>query len=254
MNQCKDCKKKLDSKNSKYCQSCFLKNHNPTTNIKTHKKTCKCSICKLIRGEMKGKNHPKFKTGKPHCIDCRKKLSNYDNKRCIECSIIARTSVKKYSICINCGKQIGWGSMRCRECYIKSIRNILRNKNNKCIKCKKSISDRGKRCHTCASQGDLNGNFIHGEGNFPYPLEFSNILKESIRKRDNYICQYCEKSQKEELKDLNKKLSIHHIDYNKFNNKINNLITLCERCNVGANSNINYWYSYFTYLMENYYV
>jgi len=34
-----------------------------------------------------GQNNPFYKKGKPHCIDCGKKLSRYDAKRCINCYI-----------------------------------------------------------------------------------------------------------------------------------------------------------------------
>ncbi len=42
-----------------------------------------------------------------------------------------------------------------------------------------------------------------------------------------------------------KNLEVHHIDYNKQNNNINNLITLCHPCNVRANFNRNYWQEYY---------
>jgi len=48
------------------------------------------------------------------------------------------------------------------------------------------------------------------------------IWRRSVFERDNYTCQYC--STKEQL-------SIHHIDFNKFNNKKSNLITACMSCN-----------------------
>jgi len=58
---------------------------------------------------------------------------------------------------------------------------------------------------------------------------------------DNYKCQKCNK-------DGN---TVHHIDYNPQNNKRNNLITLCMRCNIIVNTNRDYWYAYFTYIKEN---
>ena len=85
-----------------------------------------------------------------------------------------------------------------------------------------------------------NPNHKHGLSRFPYPLEFNEPLKEQIRKRDNYICQVCFKKGK----------PVHHIDYNKFNCREDNLITLCKSCNSKANSNRDYWYVYFTYKME----
>jgi hypothetical protein len=83
--------------------------------------------------------------------------------------------------------------------------------------------------------------YKHGNGYAPYPSEFNKTLKRKILKRDHYICQNCRK----------KGTHVHHIDYNKDNCKIDNLITTCMKCNVKANWNIDYWYAYFTYIMEN---
>jgi 5-methylcytosine-specific restriction endonuclease McrA len=47
-----------------------------------------------------------------------------------------------------------------------------------------------------------------------------------------------------------RKLDIHHIDYNKKNCKKNNLVTLCQSCHSKAGVNRDYWYAYYTYLME----
>lgn len=42
-----------------------------------------------------------------------------------------------------------------------------------------------------------------------------------------------------------KKLSIHHIDYNKNNTNSNNLISLCNSCHSKTNYNKKYWINYF---------
>ena len=82
----------------------------------------------------------------------------------------------------------------------------------------------------------------HGGISFePYGLEFNNKLREQIRKRDNYRCQECGFNQKQ----LKRKLSIHHIDFNKQNNNYNNLISLCNTCHTQTNYNRNDWISYF---------
>ena len=117
------------------------------------------------------------------------------------------------------------------------------------------------QCLFCANQGKNNPMFdVHrcGKDAFnwqgglsfePYTPEFNKQLKESIRKRDNYTCQLCNIKQKE-LKGFFKKLSIHHIDYDKDNLNDDNLVALCHKCNIKVNFNRNYWYAYFTYLME----
>ncbi len=72
-----------------------------------------------------------------------------------------------------------------------------------------------------------------------YPINFFRIRK-VILKRDNYICKYC----------LKKGKVVHHIDYDKTNCNEDNLISLCQGCNIRANFNRDYWYSYFKYMIE----
>ena len=75
----------------------------------------------------------------------------------------------------------------------------------------------------------------------PYGLEFNESLREVIRNRDRRKCQMCEKSELEN----NKKLDIHHMDYNKQNNNPNNLISLCRNCHTKTSFNRKYWVDYF---------
>ena len=110
-----------------------------------------------------------------------------------------------------------------------------------------------RRCNSCSKKAERNGNYIHGKGNAPYPVDFDEILKTKIRQRDNHTCQLCDKKQFE-LKGRFKKLDVHHIDYNKENLNPNNLITLCKKCNNNVNKNRDYWFAYFKYIMEECYV
>ena len=71
-----------------------------------------------------------------------------------------------------------------------------------------------------------------------YPTEFNNTLQNQIRERDNYCCQLCFRTKKE---NKNRKLSIHHIYYNKKNNDERNLITLCTSCHSKTNFKRKYW-------------
>ncbi len=83
--------------------------------------------------------------------------------------------------------------------------------------------------------------------NNKYPKIFYQ-LKEKIKKRDNYTCQ--NKNCGVKQKDYYRALDVHHIDYDKQNCEEINLITLCNRCNIQVNFNRDYWFSYFTYVME----
>jgi len=87
--------------------------------------------------------------------------------------------------------------------------------------------------------------FWHGGISFEkYGFDWTDDLRESIRKRDSYICQECGIHQ-EELIGWHKRLSIHHIDYNKKNLNPENLISLCQNCHQKTNFNREYWIEYF---------
>lgn len=70
----------------------------------------------------------------------------------------------------------------------------------------------------------------------PYSLEFNRRIKMLIKQHDNFTCQLCERQEK---------LTIHHIDYDKKNSDISNLICLCISCNAKVNFNREKWIKYF---------
>lgn len=73
----------------------------------------------------------------------------------------------------------------------------------------------------------------------PYSTDFNSKLKLHIRKLYGFTCQLCDIHENE----LNEKLSVHHIDYNKQNNQIHNLLPLCRKCHIKTNTNRDYWKS-----------
>ena len=90
-------------------------------------------------------------------------------------------------------------------------------------------------------KGKRASNWQGGKSFEPYSVDWTETLKRSIRERDNYICQLCGKTQIEQIEEIEKKLSVHHIDYNKKNCNPKNLTTLCNRCNARVNFNRDYW-------------
>jgi predicted DNA-binding protein YlxM (UPF0122 family) len=96
--------------------------------------------------------------------------------------------------------------------------------------------------------GDKNPNWHGGLYSSKYPDEFNKQLKEKIRERDNFCCQICGTTREE---NRNRKLSIHHIDYNKDNCNEENLISLCPVCHGKTNKDRDYWYAYFTEVIKN---
>jgi len=193
-------------------------------NYYSQNKHCKCG--KLISNNARycischqlGKRNHNFidgrKSKKNKCIDCDKELVNYRAKRCRKHCII-ELNIKKWK----------------KESFRKKFHLIVSNKAKQRLSIPRN-----------------NPNWIDGRSFEPYTEEFNDILKEQIRKRDNYKCQKCYRQEKE-LKNYHKKLDIHHIDYDKENCKKENLITLCKSCNNKVNYNRDYWYVYFMYIM-----
>ncbi len=79
-------------------------------------------------------------------------------------------------------------------------------------------------------------NWKGGIAFLPYCKKFNTALKESIRNRDSRECQLCGILEK----DNKRKLSIHHIHYDK-ENCYPDLIALCWKCNSKVNGNRNYF-------------
>ncbi len=92
-------------------------------------------------------------------------------------------------------------------------------------------------------------NWQGGKSFEPYGLEFNKELREKIKQRDNFTCQLCNDRITESRRIKNnpskKWLTVHHIDYNKQNNKPENLLTLCHFCNISVNSSREEWTKHF---------
>ena len=84
-------------------------------------------------------------------------------------------------------------------------------------------------------------NWIDGRSFEPYSLEFNKQLKRQIRKRDKFTCQECGMTQDK----LGYTLHVHHINYDKKDNSMNNLISLCHQCHCQTNFNRSDWMLYY---------
>lgn len=91
------------------------------------------------------------------------------------------------------------------------------------------------------TQGEKHPNWQGGLSFEPYTSDFNQQLKDRIRVRDNFICQLCGVPELE----CDRRLDIHHIDYDKNNCKENNLTSLCQKCNGKVNFNREHWTNYF---------
>jgi hypothetical protein len=164
-----------------------------------------------------------------NCIDCKKETKGF-GLRCYSCSAKLKAQLNPVP---KGNKSYVWKGGEqarikyCQDCGIKLNRI--------------AYYVGTKRCKKCARKYNLNPNWQGGKLDNGYPLKFNEILRESIRKRDNYECQNCGMTEEEHLIVEGRNLTTHHIDYNKENCKENNLITLCSPCNIRANYNRNYW-------------
>lgn len=98
-----------------------------------------------------------------------------------------------------------------------------------------------KKCCDLAKIGLYAGknhpNYVNGESNKPYTLDFSNRLKQNIFSRDNKKCVICKK---EVVSGF-----CHHIHYDKSDSRLNTLVCLCHSHHSMTNFNRDYWFAYF---------
>ncbi len=84
------------------------------------------------------------------------------------------------------------------------------------------------RVHSEETKKKMSGKNNHqwkgGTSFLPYSQLFETVMKEYVKERDSYTCQFCD------AKQNGKAHAVHHIDHDKENDCERNLITLCELC------------------------
>lgn len=97
--------------------------------------------------------------------------------------------------------------------------------------------------------GSLASGWKGGKSFEPYSEKFNRRIKREIREKYNFRCFLCNVYEK----NLSRKLSVHHINYDKRDCNINNLIPLCNHCHSKTNEKREKWKNIFLYLVgENY--
>jgi hypothetical protein len=86
---------------------------------------------------------------------------------------------------------------------------------------------------------ELNPSWKGGLSFIPYGPEWTDKLKEYIRDIFDRKCYLCDKS---EIENINK-LDVHHINYNKLDERIDNLMALCHGCHTNTSNNRHYYYN-----------
>jgi len=101
--------------------------------------------------------------------------------------------------------------------------------------------------------GDKSNAWLGGLSFEPYNPTFNEEFKNLIKLRDNFCCLYCGISEQKHIILLNRKLNIHHIDYNKKNTCLQNCCTLCVSCHGKSNKNRQHWINFFQEMLFNKY-
>lgn len=180
------------------------------------------------------KAHNKKELLEATCFVCHKTFGIHrkrikKNKGRFYCSRTCWSNQKIIKYCNTCGKEIikrkselaeiaDFCSRECRNIFVKI---------------------------TPWNTGERNPMWLGGTSKEPYTLEFNEEFKALVRARDNYCCLICNKHEIE----LPRRLSIHHIDYNKKNTLIQNGASLCLSCHAKTNINRKHWIKFFQSLL-----
>ncbi len=203
-----------DKRDVKYCsRACYYKSR---IGHKTSEET-KAKIGKANKGK------PNFFKGKIRPISMRMKLRKslavvHSGKRINRVCPVCNSIFKVYNSAI----KIGEGKYCSKNCSEVSRLGI-------------PTWNKGK--HPEYVQKENHHNWKGGISFEPYSPAFDQQLKDKVRVRDNFKCQLCGVPELE----CRTRLYIHHIDYNKKNTELSNLISLCDKCHGKTNYKREYW-------------
>lgn len=164
-----------------------------------------------------------------NCENCRAKIREAGNDR--------RSRLIKTGLCPQCGIRPLTGKSYCQECLNRRnaqymIRYAKRKEQGLCIDCRSPTDPDSIFCPSCRAKRNLeNKNQREKKGN-----------KRTAKNRDGHCCRICGKTTA---------LCIHHIDgqgernsitkvWQKANDDLDNLITLCRGCHGAITRFINH--------------
>jgi len=190
-----------------------------------------------------GENHPNWLGGKVKsvCELCKKEFEippsrtksgrgRFCSRRCQEVGVGKSQRGEKNP---------GWNrvSFLCEQCgcTVEVVPHLVKDGKRFC----------SKACYGLSICGENHHNWNDGASYKPYPVEFNNSLKKLVRERDTWACFICGILERE------KNHHVHHIDHDKQNNTISNLITLCVSCHgrAGGTSSSQLWQELLTELL-----
>ena len=186
------------------------------------------------------KENPSF-LGRKHTDKTKKKISETKKQDKRPNPFLGKTHTKetkeKISIA-NKGNKVRLGRKHTEETKKKIGEKSKGRYFSKEARKKISKSLKGKRV------GEKNPMWNGGTSFEPYTIEFTENLKKYIRKKDCFLCQICKRHQN----SFKISLAVHHIDYDKKNTSLSNLVSLCRTCHNKTIVNREYWKKYFNNL------
>lgn len=240
-NHCIDCDAELRSKRSKRCYSCSNKSRWSNSNYR--KKVTKSISEKWKDAEYKNKQYegrkkrwldPEQRRKRSEEKKALWKTEEFRQKRANAMKVIyddPEYRHKKSLALIAAWKRedSGLGSKKWRYLQSEKQKKLWNNPKYR----EKQLKAHNSPQYKALISGPNHPNWRGGPT--IYPLEFNNELRESIRDRDGRKCIICYVLENTQAHD------VHHIDYNKHNNKEQNLTTLCMSCHGRTNYHRNYW-------------
>ena len=253
-----------------HCRRCSYKENGKMA--KGKKRTPEqLKILSKAQKERHAKQHPKFTLICQYCqkefvVPYRQRNRMYCGKACQVKSIV-HTDIRQTSECLICKKEFKHYGQRVvcgRRCTAKylSVSRIGENnpahKNSKretriCLNCNKQFefTRSGMRsgqnrvfCSlACSHKIDLKNSPLTGLKH-PYPLGWKQAKKE-VKKRDDFTCQICG-----EKETNGEGYHVHHIDYDKNNLDMDNLVTLCRCCHNMTHHGRTFWQIIFAALLS----
>lgn len=191
-----------------------------------------------VRGTMSGENHPLYGTkggfyGKHHSDESKRKKSNAmkDYLR-IHPEAIERLKQNLKKCMHKTGKDNpNWRGGHYKKCDLCGNKFWVQPSEEKTRFCSIICANQWMQISGIFN-GENNPNWHGGLSFEPYTVEFNGKLKKRIKDRDGNRCKLCSSV---------KRLGVHHIDYDKYNYRDENLITLCTSCNSKVNFKREYW-------------
>ena len=188
---------------------------------------------------------PECQAKKGHSEETKKKMSEIHKGKVVSEESRRKMSISKKEMYAN-----GYVSPLLGRTTTEEHRKNMKKNHYYCSGVNNSFYDK-KHTEETLRKISQNRTYLYGEehpswrGGHSYrdycPVFFNREYKQSIRDRDGNLCLNCSRTEDQE----GRKLSVHHINYDKKNCDLNNLVTVCNKCNTQANKDREWhteWY------------